>query len=179
MSSFFKCVLKITIVWCMLSEIRSVTQFSVILGHSLTLLTTRKIKTFKKWKICLKISFYTCVPQMTIVWCMVPEIWSAKDNFLSFWTIFLPIYLPNNSENQNFEKKKGKKAWRYHFTQVHHKEKLYDIYVFMIYMIYDIYVFYQIQWKWSIFLWFTMFINSTWFWLLLPFPLGITKKFPF
>ena len=95
---------------------------------------------------------------------------------LDYFFVHLP---PQQLRKSKFWKKKGKKAWRYHFTQVHHKEKLYDIYVFMIYMIYDIYVFYQIQWKWSIFLWFTMFINSTWFWLLLPFPLGITKKFPF
>ena len=25
---------------------------------------------------------------MTIIWFMVPEIWSATDNFLAFWTIF-------------------------------------------------------------------------------------------
>ena len=118
-------------------------------------------------------------PQMTIVWCMFPETWSAKDRLsFHFGLFFCPFTSPTTQKIKILEKK-GKKAWRYHFTQVHHKEKLYDIYVFMIYMIYDIYVFYQIQWKWSIFLWFTMFINSTWFWLLLPFPLGITKKFPF
>ena len=35
---------------------------------------------------------------------MVPEIWSAnRQNFLSFWTISLPFYPPNNPENQDFE----------------------------------------------------------------------------
>ena len=28
---------------------------------------------------------------MTIIWCMVPEIWHARHNFLSFWTIFFPF----------------------------------------------------------------------------------------
>ena len=33
---------------------------------------------------------YTCVPQMTIIWCMVPETvrYGAQQNFLSFWAIF-------------------------------------------------------------------------------------------
>ena len=39
---------------------------------------------------------------------MVPEIWSVTES-LSFWTISLPFYPPNNSENQIFEKMKKKK----------------------------------------------------------------------
>ena len=38
---------------------------------------------------------------------MVPEIWSVTDS-LSFWTISLPFYPTNNSENQIFEKMKKK-----------------------------------------------------------------------
>ena len=54
-----------------------------------TPLTTQKIKILKKWKKHLKISpFYNCVPQMTMIWCMVPEIWSVTHNFLSFWPFF-------------------------------------------------------------------------------------------
>ena len=49
--------------------------------------------------------FYTFAPQMIIIWCMVPEIWSTTDNFLSFWTIFCPLP-PMDPENQNFEKMK-------------------------------------------------------------------------
>ena len=73
----------------------------------LTLLTTPKIKIFKKKKNHLEIlSFYTCVPQMTIIWCMVPEISSATDRiFLSFWVIF-SLCSPNNLENDNFGKEK-------------------------------------------------------------------------
>ena len=38
---------------------------------------------------------------------MVPEIWSATDNFLSFWTVCCP-FTPRSMdlENQNFEKVK-------------------------------------------------------------------------
>ena len=28
---------------------------------------------------------------MTIIWCIVPEIWSMTHNFLSFWTVFCPF----------------------------------------------------------------------------------------
>ena len=45
-----------------------------------TLLWIQKIKILKKWKKTLKIlSFYKCAPQMTVTWCMVPEIGSATD----------------------------------------------------------------------------------------------------
>ena len=38
---------------------------------------------------------------------MVPEIWSDRQNFLSFWAIFAP---PSHyPENQNFEEKKNEK----------------------------------------------------------------------
>ena len=45
---------------------------------------------------------------MTIIWCMVPEIWSAKDrisHFGPFFTLFTPPP-SNNPKNQNFEKLK-------------------------------------------------------------------------
>ena len=52
-----------------------------------------KIKILKNEKKGLEIlSIYTCVPTMTIRWCMVPEIWSMTDRiFLSFWTICCPF----------------------------------------------------------------------------------------
>ena len=55
----------------------------------LTLLTTRKIKILKIWKKYLQISFYTCLPQMTIIWCMVPEIWSV-----TYKIFYLRIFFP-------------------------------------------------------------------------------------
>ena len=58
-----------------------------------TPLWTQKIKILEKWKTHLKIlSFHKCVPQMTVIWCMVPEIWSATD--IIFFVIldhFLPF----------------------------------------------------------------------------------------
>ena len=52
-------------------------------------------------------SFYTCVPQTTIIWCMIPEIWSRKSDFLVILDYFLfSFYSSNNPENQHFEKMK-------------------------------------------------------------------------
>ena len=43
---------------------------------------------------------------MTIIWCMVPEIWSMKDRIFVILGHFLPFYPTNNRPNQNFEKMK-------------------------------------------------------------------------
>ena len=53
-----------------------------ILGYFLPFypLTARKIKIFRKWKMCLEVScFYTCVPKIMISWRTVPEIWCTTD----------------------------------------------------------------------------------------------------
>ena len=43
-------------------------------------ITTRKTKILKKWKKHLEMSsFYRFVSQAKIIWCIVPEIWSATD----------------------------------------------------------------------------------------------------
>ena len=58
-----------------------------------TALTTWKIKILQKWKKHLEIlTFYTSVSQMTIIWCMVPEIWSVTD-VIFILGYFLPCYL--------------------------------------------------------------------------------------
>ena len=51
-SSFYTCVPKITFIWGTVAEIRSETEFFVILSHFLPLcpLTTWKIKILKKWQ---------------------------------------------------------------------------------------------------------------------------------
>ena len=68
-------------------------------------LTTRKIKILKKWENDLELaSFYACLLQITIIWCILTETWSATDFFLSFLAIFCIFYPSNNLENQNFEK---------------------------------------------------------------------------
>ena len=43
---------------------------------------------------------------MTIIWCMIPEIWGVTDRISCHFRPFLPFYLPNNLKNQNFEKLK-------------------------------------------------------------------------
>ena len=57
-----------------------------------TPLTVQKMKISKKCKKSLVISsIYTNVPKMTIIWCMVPEIWSMTDwifcHFGSFFAL--------------------------------------------------------------------------------------------
>ena len=57
-----------------------------------TPVTNQKIKILKKWKKHLEIlSFYTCLPFMKMI-CLVPEIWSAKDNFFLILDHFWPFY---------------------------------------------------------------------------------------
>ena len=43
---------------------------------------------------------------MTIIWCMVPEIWSAMDIHFCHFALFFALLSPNNSENLNFGKMK-------------------------------------------------------------------------
>ena len=81
---------------------------------------------------------YTCVPKITILWCMLPEIWSATDTLLCQFgpgdiillhmcTINEPFDPSNNPTNQNFEKN-GKNTLRYyHFTLVCHKWQSHDV----------------------------------------------------
>ena len=46
---------------------------------------------------------------MTIIWCMVPEIWSPTENFLSFGIIFWPFTPLWTQKIKIFNKKKPKK----------------------------------------------------------------------
>ena len=67
------------------------TDFFVLLGHFLPFypLTTQKIKILKKYKKHMKMSSIDiCVPKITIIWCMLPEIWVQPHNFRPFWVIF-------------------------------------------------------------------------------------------
>ena len=133
---------KNTIIWGTVPEICSATEFFVILGHFLpcyqdmecdrqnchfrpffALLThywPRKLKFGKKVKNpwIYVLSFYTCVPKIKTIWCMVPEIWSAPDRiFCHLGPFFAP--LPPTAGKMKISKMK-KKAWRYHyFTEVY------------------------------------------------------------
>ena len=69
-----------------------------------TPLTTWKIKTLRKWKKHLDMSsFYTYVPKITVIWCMLPEIWSTTGKFFVILGHFLLFIGP---KNQNLEKMK-------------------------------------------------------------------------
>ena len=83
-----------------------------------------KNQNFEEWKKYQEISFYTSVPKMTIIRCMVPETWSATDRiFLSFWAIFCP-FTPLKTWKNNILKN----TWRYHhFIQVYQKSWSYAI----------------------------------------------------
>ena len=129
-------LLHMTIIWCMVSEIWgamdiiSGQSFFVILGHFLCFDPPNNPKNQKSkfWKKLLETSsFYIFVPQITIIWCMVPEISSATEKIFCDFGLFLPFYPTNNQKNQNFEKMK-KNAWRYHhFTLVYHKWQSYEV----------------------------------------------------
>ena len=90
-------------------------------------LTTRKIKILKKWKIQLEIlSFYTCVPKMTIIWCMIPEMSSARGSFFCHFGPFFAL-LPEKSKFSK-KMKKTPDTWRYHhFTILYQKSWSYAI----------------------------------------------------
>ena len=71
-----------------------------------TPLPTWKIKILKKWNISQEIlSFYTCVPQMIIIWWMVPEIWSATDIIFSHVGPFFALLPAWQSKKSTFWKK--------------------------------------------------------------------------
>ena len=95
-----------------------------------TLLTTQKNKTFKKMKKKKKgmdISFYTYVPKMKIIWCIVPEKSSPTDkSFCHFRKLFSPFYPPNNSKNQTFEKMNKAYLEMSSFAKVYQKSQSYD-----------------------------------------------------
>ena len=70
------------------------------------------------------LSFYTCVPQMTIIWYMVLEISSMPERIFCHFGLFLallpPPPLPNNPEDII------RTSWRYyHFTHKNHRSKSY------------------------------------------------------
>ena len=84
--------------------------FFVILVQFVPFYPTNNLKNwnFEKLKKSLEISFYTCVPRMTIISCMVPEIRSATNRFfLSFSAIF---YLPNLLINRKIKIMRNEKT---------------------------------------------------------------------
>ena len=87
----------------------------------------RKSKFWKNEKKYLEMSsFYTSVPKITIIWCMLPEIWSAADINFVILNHFLP-FTPLLTLKIEIWKNCKKKAWRYPFTNVYHKRRSYDV----------------------------------------------------
>ena len=110
----------------------------VILGHFLPFspfpLKNPKTKILKNEKNLLEISsFCTCVPKITIIWCMVPEIQSETDRFFChFEAIFCPFTNPPPLMILKFKilKKKKKKMpgdTILLYIHVYHKWRSYDI----------------------------------------------------
>ena len=63
---------------------------------------------------------------MTIIWCMVPEIWSMIDRIFCHFGLFFAL-LPPNNKNLKFWKNE-KNSWRYyHFIHVYQKWQSYDV----------------------------------------------------
>ena len=62
----------------------------------------------EKWKTSRMSSFYTCVPKITIIWCMLPKAWSATHiifcHFGSFFAL-LPHYWPLKLQFEKYIKK--------------------------------------------------------------------------
>ena len=90
--------------------------------------TNPKNQDFNKWKNLLEISsFYTCVSKITIIWCMVPEIWSVTDRMFCHYGPFFALLPPYGPRKSKFWKNE-KNTWRYyHFTHVYHKWQSYDV----------------------------------------------------
>ena len=105
--SFYTCVPQMKNIRCMVSEIWSVTGRSLFrtIFCPFTSWTSCKINIFQKRRRHLEISsFYTWITQMTIIWCIVLEIWSAQ------WTEHFVILDPFTP--LNVWKIKILKTWR-------------------------------------------------------------------
>ena len=79
------------------------------------------------WPIfCL---FYKCTPQMTIIWCMVPEIWSMTDIIFCHSGPFFALLPPYGPRKSKFWKNEKNKWTYYHFTNVYHKWQSHDVWL--------------------------------------------------
>ena len=64
---------------------------------------------------------------MTIIWCIVPQIWSFTDRTFSDFGPFFTLLHHYQLKKSKFSKKNEKTAWSYHFTHVYQKWQSYDV----------------------------------------------------
>ena len=104
LSSSYPCVPKMKIIWCMVLEIWSMTEFFCHFGPLFALftpLTIQKIKILKKWQKHLEIPlFYISIPKTLIIRYAVPEIWCMTGVVVTFHLgLFFALLPPNNPKN--------------------------------------------------------------------------------
>ena len=121
-SSFYTRVPKTIIIWGTAPGIWSDTDRMFLSFWSIffpfTPLTTDKIKILKKWKKHLEMSsFYTCVPKIMIIWCILPKIWSARDKFFVILGHFLVFHTTIDPRKLKFGKN-IKNFWRFYLSQL-------------------------------------------------------------
>ena len=78
-------------------------------------------------KKVLKISFYTCVPKIAIIWCVVTEMQSETEFFVVL-DHFLPFYPPNNLKIKILKKWK-KSSGDIIILYMHHIWQTYDVWL--------------------------------------------------
>ena len=108
--SFYTCVPQIAIIWCVVPEMQSETEFFVVLDHFLPFYPPNnlKIKILKKWKKSSGdiIILYMHHKWQTYVWLL--RYGAQQTEFFVILDRFLTFYPPKDPENQNFEKAKKK-----------------------------------------------------------------------
>ena len=96
--------------WDMECNGQNFLSFGKLLFYPTTTTTTTnspKNQHFEKMRKHLEIlSFYICIPKMTIIWWMVPEKLTAMDRIFCHFGQFFPFYPLNDLKNPNLEKMK-------------------------------------------------------------------------
>ena len=82
---------------------------------------------------------------MTIIWCMVPEIWSAADIIFCHSGLFFALLAPYGPRKSKFWKNEKNTGRYYYFTNVYNKWQSYDVW-FLRYGIQRTEFVYGIQW---------------------------------
>ena len=85
------------IIWCMVPEIWSTTDIFLSFWASFcpsTAVTTQKIKLWKTEISTWRYHHFTCVLQMMIIWCMIPQIWNVTDWVFCYFRPFFALLPP-------------------------------------------------------------------------------------